>query len=122
MWKLDIKRRSEKILFLTLILVLGIALVFIFFSSILPKELGSTRGAAILGLILNFYGTFLLAMTLVRPDKEIKDMASTYYGGNAELEKDMFQNRKRALWGLILVALGFIFQFIDIFISYYVKN
>lgn len=121
MWKLDIRRKFDKFLFVILIIALVLVIFLIFFSSILPKELTSARGAGLLGLILNFSGTFLLAVTLVKPDSKIKDMTATYFGGNTELEKDMFRNRRTALWGLILIASGFVFQFFDILISYYTK-
>ncbi len=113
--------KLDKFLFVILIVVLISVVALIFFTSILPKEITSTRGFALLGLILNFSGTFLLAVTLVKPDSKIKDMTATYFVGNTELKKDMFQNRRTALWGLILIASGFVFQFFDILISYYTK-
>jgi len=117
--KLDIRGKSEKFLFFIFIVLMVAVIALIFFSSILPKEITSTRGFALLGLFLNLYGTVLLAITLVKSDTKIKDMTFTYYGGNTELEKDMLQNRRMALGGLILIASGFIFQFFDILISYY---
>ncbi len=108
--------KLDKFLLVIFIIVFILVIVIIFFTSILPKEITSTRGLALLGLFLNLYGTVLLAATLVKSDTKIKGMSSTYFGGNTELEKDMLQNRRMALAGLILIALGFIFQFFDILI------
>lgn len=118
MVRLDVRNRIDKILLVILAIVLVIALIFIFFTIFLPKEIKIVKIFAISGLFLNFYGTVLLAFTLVKLDKEIKDLVGTYYGGNQNLKKDMLKNRRVALKGLIAIVVGFLFQIIDVVTSY----
>jgi Na+/proline symporter len=119
MVKLDIKNKLDKILLIVLAIVLVVTMLSIFFTVFLPKEIRTIKIFALLGLSLNFYGTILLAMTLLKPDNKIKDLSGTYYGGNPDLEKDMLESRRAALWGLILIVIGFLFQIIDVISSYY---
>lgn len=114
-------RKLDKFLTIIFIIVLGAVILILLFSSALPVELRRTRGAGITGLVLSFFGTLLLATTLLKPDREIKNIASntTWNGNMPKFEKGMFKDRRYALAGLILIGLGFLCQFLDIIVSYY---
>ena len=114
-------RKLDKFLIIIFVIILGLVILILLFSSVLPAELRRVRGAGITGLVLNFFGTLLLAVSLLKPDREIKNIASdiTWNGNMPKFESGMFKDRRYALAGLILIGLGFLCQFLDIIVSYY---
>jgi len=63
-----------------------------------------------IGLVLNFIGTVILAFSLIKSNKTIKNESGTYYGGNQYIESSLIKNRRIAIVGLSFLAIGFILQ------------
>lgn len=64
------------------------------------------------GLILNFVGAVVLAIGLIKSPPEIEKESGTYRGQNPHLRKSMYHDRKAAIWGISIMALGFILSFL----------
>lgn len=64
------------------------------------------------GLFLNFIGAFILATGLIKSPSQIEKESGTYWGHNPHLQNSMYRDRKAAIWGVGIMALGFILSFI----------
>jgi|GEM_PF-3618013 hypothetical protein len=66
----------------------------------------------LIGLILNFIGTVLLAIGAILPNKEIEQLSTQYFGGRPDIKYNLIKNKNLAIIGIIVNALGFLFQII----------
>ncbi|MFH1598109.1 MAG: hypothetical protein ABIB97_03480 [Patescibacteria group bacterium] len=62
----------------------------------------------IIGLSLNFIGAIVLAFGLVKTKEQIRMESGTYYEENPHLKSSMYRDRKSAIIGIGVMAIGFL--------------
>lgn len=70
----------------------------------------------LIGLILNFLGSIIFGLGMIRSKDRIEKESGSYYNGNPYAKKFFYADRKIGLWGIILLAIGFLLQLISIFL------
>jgi|WetSurMetagenome_2_1015567.scaffolds.fasta_scaffold954504_2 hypothetical protein len=68
----------------------------------------------IVGLVLDFIGAFLLAISEYKSKAEIKKLAGTYVESNLQVEKSLTLKSRIAIFASVLLAIGFILQAVGI--------
>jgi hypothetical protein len=76
------------------------------FISLIPQEY-----FAPLGLILGFIGSICIAIPFFKTKKQREKLSATYWGKNPHLNDYLIQDARWCLFGLILLAIGFVLQF-----------
>ena len=74
-------------------------------------------GASIISLGLISASTIFFGLPLFRTDTEIRDLTSTFVGGNPYMRDALMRDRRNAFYGLFLLSLGILFQFLSITIQ-----
>lgn len=68
----------------------------------------------LIGLILNFIGSLIMGLGMIRSKNRIEKESGTYYDGNPYTKKFFYTDRKIGLLGIILLAIGFLLQLISL--------
>jgi hypothetical protein len=80
------------------------------------EEAGRRRGVMrwfnIVGLVFDFAGTIVIALSVIPSRSEIDEMTRTVYGGNPTARADRLRQSNLALAGLGLLIVGFLLQII----------
>jgi hypothetical protein len=63
-------------------------------------------GLVLLGLILTVVGAAIAASGVILSPEHAKELASTKWGENDELRVALLDQSARAMWGLIVIAIG----------------
>ena len=69
----------------------------------------------IIGLILNFFGTIIMAWGLFKTKDQIEKESGTYWGHNLFLKHSMYRDRQAAIVGMCFLAVGFLLQLFGAF-------
>lgn len=71
------------------------------------------KALSLIGLFLNFIGAIVLAAGLVKSPDQIEKESGTHYGHNPHLKKSMYYDRKAAIWGISIMAVGFVISILS---------
>lgn len=119
--------KTDKILIgiiILFILIVVLLLGVLFLVPLLSDSILKARSAALVGTLLNFFGTILLLLTVLTSGGGMKGgIPDAVFGADSgrespESAKYLFRSRYAVVLALALMAAGFFLQFSDVIISF----
>ncbi len=74
------------------------------------------KALELIGLFFNFAGSLLLGLGMIRSKDRIEKESKTYWGSNPYAKKFFSTDRVIGFFGVGLLAIGFLLQFVSFYL------